>query len=59
MYGKRNKIREIREKMLLTQEEFAKLLGVSRQTVYFWESGKCEISKDNLEKIKEIKKKRD
>ena len=45
--------------MLLTQEEFAKLLGVSRQTVYFWESGKCEISKDNLEKIKEIKKKRD
>lgn len=35
-------IEKIRKKMLLTQTEFANLLGVSFGTVNRWESGKYE-----------------
>lgn len=35
------KIKEIRKRNGLSQEEFAFRLDVSRQTVYFWESGKA------------------
>ncbi len=35
-------IRNLREKMLLTQEELAKNLGVNSITVCRWETGKCE-----------------
>lgn len=34
------KIKEIRKKEGLSQEEFAFRINVSRQTVYFWENGK-------------------
>lgn len=37
-----NKIKQIREKMILTQEELALALGVSSVTVCRWETGKCE-----------------
>ena len=33
-------IKKLRIKMLLTQEEFAKMFGVSYATVNSWESGK-------------------
>lgn len=36
------KIKLIREKMILTQEELAIALGVSSVTVCRWETGKCE-----------------
>ncbi|MBR2372063.1 MAG: helix-turn-helix transcriptional regulator [Clostridia bacterium] len=36
------KIKLIREKMILTQEELAVALGVSSVTVCRWETGKCE-----------------
>ena len=35
-------IKKLRNKMLLTQEELAKKLGVSSVTVNRWESGKFE-----------------
>ena len=36
------KIKLIREKMILTQEELAVALGVTSVTVCRWETGKCE-----------------
>lgn len=51
-----NKIRLLREQLLFTQKEFAKILGVSRQTVNNWETGKCAISNENCDKIKKIVK---
>lgn len=35
-------IKHLRKKMILTQTEFAKMLGVSFGTVNRWESGKYE-----------------
>ena len=35
-------IKKLRLKMMLTQEEFAKELGVSFETVNRWENSKCE-----------------
>ena len=39
-YGE--KIKTAREKLLLTQEEFASEIGVNAITVCRWETGKCE-----------------
>jgi Predicted transcriptional regulators len=36
------KIKELREKMLITQTELAEILGVSFATVNRWENKKCE-----------------
>ena len=36
------KIKSARERLLLTQEEFAAKLGVNSVTVCRWETGKCE-----------------
>lgn len=47
-------IKRIRETLMLTQQEFAKLVGVSRQTVAFWETGVRGISLKNSRKIVEI-----
>ena len=33
-------VKRLRDKLILTQEEFAKLLGVSYMSVNRWESGK-------------------
>lgn len=35
-----NDLKKLREKMLLTQEEFGKLIGVSFETVNRWENGR-------------------
>ena len=35
-----DELKKLREKMLLTQEEFGKLIGVSFETVNRWENGK-------------------
>lgn len=37
-------IKNLRKKMILTQTEFAKMLGVSFGTVNRWESGKYELT---------------
>lgn len=36
-----NSIKMLRQKMLITQEDFAKELGVSPSTVNRWEKGKA------------------
>lgn len=38
------KIKRQREKMLLSQSDLAAMLGVTRQTVYYWESGRRKPS---------------
>ena len=43
-------IKEIREKVFMTMEEFADELGVSLQTVFKWEHGYCP-SKKSMRKI--------
>lgn len=35
-------IRKLRKKLILSQDEFAKLLGVSIQSINRWENGKHE-----------------
>lgn len=49
-------IKKLRGKLLLTQSEFAKLVGVSVNTVVSWESGKHKPSMRHLRKIKELEK---
>lgn len=44
-------IKEIREKLCLTQTEFAKLLGVSMQTISNWETGFRNISIKSKRKV--------
>ena len=46
-----NLIKELRNKMLLTQTEFADLLGVSFGSVNRWENGKYEPTKLVKKKI--------
>lgn len=41
------KIKFLREQMLLTQDELAKILGVHSITVCRWETGKCEPNMEN------------
>lgn len=50
-------IKEIREKLGLTQEALAHLLGVSFQTINRWERGLFKPSKLALEKIKQLEEK--
>lgn len=55
--GKR--IKAIRLKLLMSQTEFASLLGVSFATVNRWENGKTEPSYRALRKLEEICKEKD
>ena len=48
------KIKDIRRKNNLSQEGFADLLGVSRQSVISWEKGKTLPQTDILLKICEV-----
>ena len=50
-------IKELRERMLLSQEEFAKKLGVSFATVNRWENGHHEPTYKARRKIKLLCKK--
>jgi putative transcriptional regulator len=47
-------IREIRDKLNLSQEQLANRLGVSYVTVNRWEKGKTKPSPLALEKIKNL-----
>lgn len=48
------KIRELRQKLKLTQEELAKKLGVERSTVTKWELGESKPRADMLVKLSKI-----
>jgi len=48
------KIREYRERKLLTQQEFAKLLGVSIPCITRWENGKFEPTMAVKRKLREL-----
>lgn len=52
MYG--TNIKRIREKKNITQEGLAKRIGVSRQAVCMWETGKRELKGTMLNKIAQI-----
>ena len=46
-----NEIKRIRQRSFLTQQEFAKIIGVAFSTVNRWESGRA---KPNLKAMKSI-----
>lgn len=50
-------IKEIRERLGLTQEALAHLIGVSFQTINRWERGIFKPSRLALEKIKQLEEK--
>ncbi|MCM8819617.1 MAG: helix-turn-helix domain-containing protein [Candidatus Omnitrophica bacterium] len=47
-------IRLLREKKKLTQKELAEKLGVSRQAICMWETGKRELSLTTLNRLSEV-----
>lgn len=47
-------IKKLRKKLLLTQSEFAELLGVKLVTVSRWESGKFEPTMSVKRKLREL-----
>lgn len=47
-------IKEIRQKMKLTQQDFACVLGVSISTVARWELGKSEPSKMAQVRVRDV-----
>ncbi len=47
-------VKRLRDKLILTQEEFAKLLGVSYMSVNRWESGKYSPTTKIKRKIVEL-----
>ena len=47
-----NSIKMLRQKMLITQEDFAKELGVSPSTVNRWETGKARPNLTAMKKLK-------
>lgn len=47
-------IKDLREKLILSQEDFAKLLGVSFSAVNRWETGKYEPTIKVKRKIVEL-----
>ena len=49
-----SKIRELRLKRGLTQEEVAKRLGVTRTSVVFWEQGKQEPRANKIKPLAKI-----
>ena len=49
-------IRQLRQKLGMSRDAFARELGVSYKTVYLWEKGKAQPSPLALEKLKKIEK---
>ena len=52
-------IKQLRDKMLLSQEEFAKVLGVSFASINRWENGHYEPTKLVKIRLKELFEKYD
>jgi transcriptional regulator with XRE-family HTH domain len=52
----KNELKNIRESLGFTLEQFAQKLGVSFQTVWRWESGKCKPSPLAMDKIRKYVK---
>ncbi|MBN3038574.1 MAG: helix-turn-helix domain-containing protein [Candidatus Omnitrophica bacterium] len=52
MVGKR--LRELRSTVNLTQEDLARLLGVSRQAICMWEANKRELRASMLDRIAKV-----
>jgi DNA-binding XRE family transcriptional regulator len=50
----KNKIKELRNKMFLTQSELAKVLGVSIASIARWETGENEPSMKMKKKLNEL-----
>lgn len=47
-------VKEIRGKLLMTQQQFADAIGVTRCMVTLWESGKFKPTPKNVKKILEL-----
>lgn len=47
-------VKEIRGKLLLTQQQFADAVGVTRVMVVLWENGKYKPTPKNVKKILEL-----
>lgn len=47
-------LKERRELALLTQEKLAELVGVTRETISYWETGKRVPSLTNARKLREV-----
>jgi len=56
MEWKTDDIKALRKKLSLSQREFAKKLGVSRNLIFYWESGKKKPSADSLRRLAELAK---
>ena len=54
-----NDIKTIRQKCLLSQQDFAKVLGVSFATINRWEAGKSKPSYKTMKLIDDYCKKHD
>ena len=46
-----DKVKELRERAGLTQEELAELMGVQRNTVWRWENKKAGLRGENIQRI--------
>lgn len=51
MFDYARKIREYRERKFISQQELAKILGVSNVTVCRWETGKYEPDMETKKKL--------
>ena len=46
-----DRLKELREKAGLTQEELAEKMGVQRNTVWRWENKKANLRADNIQRL--------
>lgn len=49
-----NKIKELRKKKRLTQKELSSLIGVSQNTLSYWENGVYDIDTKSLQRLAAI-----
>ena len=49
-----NKLKSLRKKSGLSQNEIANKLGITQSTYSYWESGKVRIDSNSLKKLSEI-----
>ena len=56
---KRNEVKAIRDRLGLTQQEFAEKIGVARETISKWENNHFVITEDNQKKIERLSQSKD